>query len=321
MRRAALILLGVGLLLIGACSKDKNPVKPEQKTDSSFLTENIKEKPTYFSLEEMQPVQTYDISFVNGARELALKLNGGSSGSAGVTAKVLGVVDFNAEANVDSGFTADTADSLVIGERWYNYDFTTHTVSSKMEIYLVKSADYSVYKVRIDSFGTDSYSITYAKVDENGKPTEVKTAVVPASDGNPGQFSLSTGTVLQQDTWDIAFLTIPLFVPELNASILNPGARINSAAGVEVATVEGVVFNDLKSVPAGLTFKIDTGDSLALGDTIYNYNSQNHRLTPPDVVYIVKTVNGKYAKVQVTSYYDPDTGVSGIVNFNAVLLN
>jgi len=44
-------------------------------------------------------------------------------------------------------------------------------------------------------------------------------------------------------------------------------------------------------------------------------------LTPAEVVYILQTVDGGYGKVKVTSYYDPITGDSGVVNFRAALLN
>ncbi len=319
MKKVVFTLLSV-IVLIAACSKDTTG--PEQPDISDeFLTQNVKETPTYFSIAKQEAVATFDLRFVNEGRTVGVFLNGGVSGSAGVTAKNLGAVDFNAAANIDSGFVADAADAFVIGETWYDYNVATHSLTSKGEGYLIKASDYNVYKMKINSFGNDGFDISYSLVDADGKPIAVKTTVVAAAEGAPGRFSLATGELLAKDEWDVAFLTIPLYVPEFGGFIQNPGARINSAAGVEVATVEGKAYEDIKSVPDGLTFKKDEGDSLALGDTIFIYNPQNHRLTPPDVVYIFKTVDGEYAKLQVTSYYDPDTGDSGVVNFRASMLN
>ena len=319
MKKLTFALLSV-MVMLAACSKDvTGPEQPD--ISDEFLTQNVKETPTYFSIAKKEAVATFDLLFVNEGRTVAVYLNGGVNGSAGVTAKNLGVVDFNASAGVDSGFSTDMMDAPLIGESWYNYDFTTHSLTSKGEVYMIKASDYNLYKMKIDSFGADGFSISYALADADGKPTAVKTATVAASEGAPGRFSLAAGDLVAKDEWDIAFLTIPLYVPEFGGYIRNPGARINSTAGVEVAKVENKAYDDISSVPDGLTFVKDEGDDLALGDAIFIYNPENHRLTPPDVVYILKTVDGQYAKLQITSYYDPETGVSGVVNFRTNMLN
>lgn len=319
MKKLVFSLFGA-LIILSACTKD-NSTGPVPGTTEEFLTQNIKDAPTYFSIAKLEGVATFDLIFANEGRTIGIYLNGGVSGSAGVTAKSLGAVDFSAAANVDSGFSTDAADVSVIGENWYNYDVTTHTISSKGDVYLIRATDYNVYKMRIDNFGADGYTISYSLVDADGKPTTMKTATIAASEGAPGKFSVVSGEVIEKDEWDIAFLTIPLYIPELGGSIQNPGVRINSAEGVEVAQIENKLYDDIKSLPEGLSFAKDDGDSLAIGDKVFIYNSTNHRLTPPDVVYILQTVDGNYAKLQVTSYYDPETGASGVVNFKAAILN
>lgn len=320
MKKLLIAVLG-GLLMLSACSKDKTTGPEPPNVTDEFVTQNIKDAPTYFSIAKKEAVNTFDVTFVNEGQTLSVLLNGGVSGSAGVSAKNLGAVDFNASANVDTGFTSDAADAKVIGETWYNYDFTTHTITSKGEVYLIKAVDYNVYKMKIDAFGADGYTISYSLVDADGKPTTVTSATVAAAAGAPGRFSLVTGDMIAKDEWDIAFLTISLYVPELSASIQNPAVRINSGAGVKVAMVSDKAYADISRAPDGLTYVMDDGDNLAIGDKVFNYNSTNHRLTPPDIVYILQTVDGSYAKVKVTSYYDPDTGVSGVVNFKAAILN
>ncbi len=320
MKKYIFALMGL-LLVVAACDKDTG-TGPEYpgNTPETIMTENIKDHPTFFSFAKMEAVPTFDILFVNSGRDLAIYLNSGPHGSVGVTAKNLGQVDFDASADIDSGFAADTESQPVIGDTWYNYDFATHTVSSKGDVYLVKAADYNVYKYKIETFENQSYTISYALVDEDGKPSSVQTANIPASDGNPGMFNLSTGKVIEKDEWDVAFVTIPLFIPEMGGTIKNPGLRVNSAAGAEIALVEGADFEAMTSMPNALEFKRDNGAELAIGDQVLDYNSENHRLTPPDVVYVVKTVNGEYAKLKVMSYYHPETGVSGVISFQASML-
>ena len=313
-----LVALFAAFALI-TCNKD-NPTEPEPQKNNDLVTQNIKETPTFFSLSQKKNVTASDLEFVNDGRTVGVYLNGGVSGSAGVTAKNLGVVDFNAAANTDTGFISDADGAFVIGENWYNYDPVAHTLSSKGEVYLIKAVDYNIYKMIIESFDS-GYTIRYALVDGGGMPTATKNATIAASQGAPGYFSLSTDAIVEQDQWDVAFLTIPLYVPELGTSIQNPGMRINSAAGVEIATVENMTFENVQSVPTGLTYQKDVADSLAIGDKVFNYNPENHRLTPPDVVYIVKTMDGKHAKLKVTAYYHPETGDSGYVNFVTEMLD
>jgi hypothetical protein len=319
MKKLVVALLSL-VLLMAACTRDNTTEPTDPAGTDGFLTQNIKDAPTYFSIAKKEVVNTFDLIFVNEARAVSLLLNGGVSGSAGVTAKNIGAVDFSASANVDTGFVADVADAMVIGETWYNYDFTTHTLTSKGDVYLIKAFDYNVYKMKIENFGAEGFSISYSLVDADGKPIDVKTATIAAAEGAPGRFSLVAGDVIEKDEWDVAFLTVSLYVPEFGGSIQNPGMRVNSAAGAKIATVENMNYDDIKSVPAGLSYVMDEGDSLAIGDKVLIYNPTNHRLTPPEIVYIVETVDGAFAKVQVTSYYDPESGESGVMNFRASLL-
>jgi len=319
MKEFAYLLMLLLLFVLTACDED-SPTGPKPPAETDRVTENIKDAGVFFSMAQMTTVSTFDLKFTNESRSVGVYLNGGVSGSAGVTAKNLGVVDFNAAANLDTGFVADAESTAVIGEGWYNYDFMTHTLSSKGEVYLVHAVDYEYYKMKINAFDS-SYTISYALCAKDGTPTSTQIATIPAEQGAPGYFSLAQGSIIENNEWDVAFLTIPLYIPEMGATIQNPGMRINSAAGVEIAIVENKEYDSITSVPGGLSYLLDEGESLAVGDRLFDYNPENHRLTPPDVVYIVKTANGKHAKLQVTAYYHPETGESGYVNFKAEMLD
>ncbi len=317
MKKTALLVLITAAFIIFGCSEDDNPVKPADEQPDNFVTTNIKEEPSFFSLEEAAPVQTFDIVFHIENRSPDLGLNSGPNGSAGVGAKDLGVADFNTAVDIKAGFTPDTGDSAVIGDSWFTYDFTTHTVASKNHIYLVRGADTKVYKLRVDGYTQNTWNITFSPVDDDGVPTNTQTLDISATEDDPAYFSLAQGSVITPGAWDIAFTTILLYIPEMSAYIQNPAALINAAQGAEVAMISGTSYNDLNAVPASAEFKTDTETALAIGDLLFDYNPQNHKLSPPDVVYAVKTTGGKMYKLAVTSYYHPETGESGYVNFRA----
>jgi hypothetical protein len=315
-----LLICSLPWILIAGCSKDKNPVKPTDNTKDSYVTESVKTQPTFFSFAKMATVTTFDLMFHLVNRSPDIALNSGPNGSAGVTAKDLGAVDFDAEADINNGFVADSANSSVIADSWYNYDITTHTISSKNNIYLIKSVDYQTYKLKFNSYHSGVWNITFSPVNDNGQPTSTQTGDVSATDTEPAFFSLTTGKAGKIEQWDVAFLTILLYIPEMGASIRNPAVILNSVAGVQVASVSTPSFDQLKTVPGTVTWDQDQPGDLAIGDKVFNYDSQTHRLTPQDVTYLVQTTSGQYAKFKVTSYYHPETGESGFINFRAAKL-
>ncbi|MBN1997316.1 HmuY family protein [candidate division KSB1 bacterium] len=303
--------------VISGCSEDKNPTKPADTSGHTYLTSNIKIEPSFYSLGKLGPVQTFDVVFHIVNRSPDLGLNSGSNGSAGVSAKDLGPVDLNEAADVSGGFYPDAGDTTVIGDSWYIYDFVTHTVSSKNNIYLIRGADNQVYKLRVDAYTQNTWTITFSPVDDQGVPTNIQSLEISATEETPAYFSFSQGKVITPEAWDIAFTTIRLFIEEMAAFIQNPAARINGVAGAQVAEISGVTFENLSAVPGTAEFKTDSDKKLALGDTIFDYNPQTHKLSTPDVVYVIQSTGGKFYKLKITSYYHPQTGESGFVNFKA----
>jgi len=99
--------------------------------------------------------------------------------------------------------------------------------------------------------------------------------------------------------WDIAFLSTRI--------ITNGGT---SGKGLGGAFVYTGLFDDLKTIPADSVFKTD--DALtssyaipaASGKGWYTYDPLNKLVTPiAGRVLVIRTASGKYAKVEITSYY------------------
>lgn len=118
--------------------------------------------------------------------------------------------------------------------------------------------------------------------------------------------------------WDIAFRSTVIII---NGGTSGPG---NGGAFVQ----RGTTFADYKTISADSTFKLDaTGGVYAITTGSdkgwYSYNPNTHIISPiAGNLLIVRTATGKYAKVEVTSYYqgapavpDANTAVSGYYNF------
>lgn len=125
----------------------------------------------------------------------------------------------------------------------------------------------------------------------------------PYGTGKYSFFSLETGQWISNSDsattkWDLAFAGTTIRV---NNATSGPGT---GGAFVYVGT-----FDALTSVPVDSTFRIDNHPvSYAItkgsGRGWYNYDGANNLLTPiPGRVLVIKTANGKYAKVEILNYY------------------
>jgi hypothetical protein len=98
--------------------------------------------------------------------------------------------------------------------------------------------------------------------------------------------------------WDIAFMATRI--------IINGGT---SGAGQGGAFVYTGLFDDLKTIPTDSVFKTDNAPtSYAItagsGKGWYTYDGLNNLITPlAGRVLVIRTASGKYAKMEITSYY------------------
>lgn len=125
-------------------------------------------------------------------------------------------------------------------------------------------------------------------------------------------FNLKDGIVIPLSDsattkWDIGFRGTTI--------IFNGGTSGPGAGG---AFMYNGLFTDLTTIPNDSTFRQDNGTTLAIaaisGEGWYNYtgttSTPNHAILPiPGKVIVIKTADGKYAKLEILSYYkgNPDT--------------
>lgn len=97
--------------------------------------------------------------------------------------------------------------------------------------------------------------------------------------------------------WDIAF--------KATSIIINSG--VSGMGNAEAQVVDGI-FSELTEAPATGYQKDIAANNLAIkpgsGAGWYNYNPTAMVITPiPGKIIVVKTTNGRYAKIQIKNYY------------------
>ncbi|RFS20693.1 hypothetical protein DVR12_19230 [Chitinophaga silvatica] len=140
------------------------------------------------------------------------------------------------------------------------------------------------------------------KDDENTTPKSTLVTVTAknidgdaADKGHFTLFSLADNKVIPNSDsattkWDIGFRSTNIII---NGGVSGPGAA--------TAQVVSGIFNDLLVAPES-GYVVD-GTTLAIVDW-YTYNRTTHIISPVPGKYIVmRTATGKYAKVEVFSYY------------------
>ncbi|MBS7788167.1 HmuY family protein [Flavobacterium sp. CYK-55] len=128
------------------------------------------------------------------------------------------------------------------------------------------------------------------------------------------KFSFSQNTTVTDDTWDIAFRGTTLLV--------NGGSEIGitdepTRTGSGSISIVSNTLSAVTTLPSESSFNQDGAGSYAIptgsGNGWYNYNSTNNLITPiAGKIFVIKTHDGKYAKMEIISYYkdapaNPDT--------------
>ncbi len=125
------------------------------------------------------------------------------------------------------------------------------------------------------------------------------------------KFNFSTGqTTTSETAWDIAFRGTTIAVNGgTNTGTADEPQRTGEAA---VAIVTGT-FDEVTKVPEQANFKQDSSEGFAIpsgsNNGWYSYDFSTHTIAPiPGKILLFKTHDGKYAKVEILSYYkDGDT--------------
>lgn len=100
-----------------------------------------------------------------------VRLGSGSSGAGEAKVLMLPEADFDALSAAPSGDYARDADTDSDGQTdsfgfaaWYDYDFITHTVTPKDQVYAMRTSDGLSFKLRFTSFDGTTIGLQYAEI-------------------------------------------------------------------------------------------------------------------------------------------------------------
>lgn len=155
----------------------------------------------------------------------------------------------------------------------------------------------------------DENSLAPAKIEpmEAGDQlTQVITYTLDASDTEKwAYFDFSRGSAVEDAemsslAWDLAFRRAKI--------LTNSGATNKNGKGGAMALASNAL-DEISQVPENGGFEIDyrphnkaENENPALARW-YNYNYINHRLDPKPNVYIIRTADGRFAKIRILTYY------------------
>lgn len=146
----------------------------------------------------------------------------------------------------------------------------------------------------------------------------------PTITGDYIKFSFETGTTTTGDNWDIAFRGSTIIVNGGEATADDQPIRTaNAGAYIATGTLAGIT---------EVNTELFTSDSSANGLAIptgsdngwYHYNPSTHIISPiAGKIIVVKTNDGRYAKLEILSYYqnsqpNDDLSNSQFYTFNYV---
>jgi hypothetical protein len=297
---------------------------------------------TYFSFETGAVVTPatpsasvdWDLAF----KSTTLISNSGVSGAGTVSVKRHAGADFDALTQADaSGYLIDAADSddtgtavdngFLVGETWYNYSGSPdHIVTPKDHVYVVRANSGKFYKMKVvnyyDAAGTARY-VTF-KWAELTSPYQSKEFNAPASAGVT-YLSLRTGEIVS-----LADETAAKASLDWDLALSGTKVRTNSGTSGHASSQGGAFLSaettitTLGSVPDG-SFTIDTNleyagqtSTFANGNAAlkdwYNYaGAPTHAITPKPQIYVVKTADGRHAKLRFVTYSSGKTTLEWVL--------
>ncbi len=138
--------------------------------------------------------------------------------------------------------------------------------------------------------------------------------VPPATTGDFVKFNLSIKQIVTSgDNWDVAFRATTILINGGVSGSTSEPAR----TGVGAAAVISGIFANVTTAPENTVFNQDSATAKAIptgsNNGWYNYNATSNIVSPiAGKILVIKTHDGKYAKVEILSYYQ-----DGVANADA----
>ena len=311
MKQLYFLLFAIIFLFLVGCSQNENDPLGSAPGGTTILIPVNASEIYYISLSQEAAVNIsnpliesdWDISIENLTN---IKLNGGSTAPGNVYAKVIDGIEYaDLPTAPATTYETDTQYGHYIGENWYYYDVTTHTVNPLDTYYVIKATDGNFYKLLISDavFTSRTDGELTIQVQKINEPVSydyqttigrVITCKFPISSTEDFFFSLKQAKTVEITdesaslVWDFksSYVTVTM-----NNGTSGPGSSA-------VTMFSDVDFDSVKTAPTDGYYADDsTTTTYGIGDSWYTYDFINHILSVNPNVYVINLNNGNYAKL------------------------
>lgn len=305
------VLFALSLTMFAGCSKDEtDPVTPPTTENPTFASTNVKNEAVYFSFDSKNTVEIWDLVFMKAGPSPEFYLNPALLANTHVMIANTAETNFDAVTSFDPAVLNVDADTTISGGNWYNYNMTTHQLTSKGLVYLLQTSGDNVVKFTIDSYDNTAGTMTvkYALYNKTSSTFgAAQTAVI-----NPATatyFSFAKGAIANNTHWDVKLTTI-LTTPEGSPFPVSfPAVLLNTAGNVKAKAISNKEFAAVNALTeTGLV--ADMPEMLVIGTDWFNYDQTTHRLSSKNHTYVLETMAAKRTKFRILNYYD-DNNESG----------
>ncbi len=331
--------LFLSVLALAACSEELAPAEPDAGSPGddggppppSKVTTTEEGDGSFTTVVEATAMDAWvgfdfqsrgEVGETAASRDLSFKrfeigVNGGTSGTGGVEVAVLPGADFAALTRAPAGgYTTDAASGLAFmaGDGWYAYDGTTHVLSARDIVYVVKSAEGAYFKLAMIDYYDDAGSSgfpTFHWAPVLAPPGSDLIAVDASAATAWTYVSVLNGVVTVTDpttsaAWDLAFSRTLVATNGGTTGAGAGGARLAPAGASYAAITSATTLAHDVDVELAIPGPPGSGTfsgNPALGGW-YDYDLVAHVVSPKDVVFLVRTAAGGYAKLQITAWAD-----------------
>ncbi len=289
--------------------------------------------------EQAKTATNWDVAF----KRVFIKTNSGVSGpndTKGIDLVTLGLVDKDEFSDVTAATIANVQAQSWFSDGYdfaldsiWNYNFQTHQLLPSQYVYVLSDATGHMVKFQITgildgvappAMGKVIFRYVY-QPDENSNAfdlPEVVDTVGPLAAGASVYYSFSQGNVVTPGSpttsveWDIKLSAYDVY---LNNSIFGPG-EVAAFAVYDGLTTKSSwdELTDLSEF-GSIRWVTDQEQSIFTATEWYDYISgpghTNPTLLSKRHTYVIQAA-GKNYKVEIVSYYDPDTQASGTYTIN-----
>ncbi len=321
LKKFFLIVFVFSLFFLVGCKENSDAdavVDPNINSNSVTLSGNVKNSSIYFDLNNKSEITLPDIIIKKVVTQYSsypeFSIYNANLGNGYL--KILMTDQMRLSDITKNNFSSYTLSyDTTIGKNWYYYNPTTHTLSPRANVYLLKNAQDNIVKFKISNYNDNKLTFVYSiKYQDSSDFSKIDSIVVDGNNSiNYLSFQKGLLNTSNQLNWDLKFTTLGVQTPF--GIMKYPGILLNNAKGVKATFADNVEYSNILVNQYVDQLKADLDTNYAIGMNCFKYDENSHKLNPYDKrVFVIRSYNGNLFKMKLLNYYN-NLGKSGYITF------